>query len=111
MRENRDKIHLERIIESIERVGEHLAGFEYSSFERDKKTYDAVLMQLINIGEMVSRFDDDFREKHYNLPWHKIIGMRNQVAHGYFDIEAEEVWKTAVNDLPKLKKDIDNILK
>lgn len=110
MKDNRDKIHLERILESIERTNFHLAGFEYIYFEEDRKTYDAVLMQLVNIGEMVNRLSDSFSEKHGDLPWHQIIGMRNQIAHGYFEIDPKEVWNTAKNDLPELKKQIKQIL-
>jgi len=110
MNENRDKIHLERIIKAIERVEYHLAGFKFDYFERDDKTYDAVLMQLINIGEMVSRLSDSFREKHSDFPWHEAVGMRNQIAHGYFEIDAKEVWNTAQKDLPKLKKQIKKLI-
>ena len=110
MKENRDKFHLEMILESIDRTEWHLLGFEFKYFETEKKTYDAVLMQLVNIGEMVNRLSDDFREKYNRLPWHDIIGMRNQIAHGYFKIDPEEVWKTAKKDLPELKKEIEKIL-
>lgn len=111
MKENRDKINLERMIESIDKAEAHLSGFEYDDFTKDKKTYDAVLMQLINIGEMVNRLSSDFQEEHDNFIWHQIIGMRNQIAHGYFEIEPDEIWKTAKEDLPELKKEIENILK
>lgn len=111
MKENRDKIHLERILESIDRVEVHLLGFKFDYFETNKKTYDAVLMQLVNIGEMVNRLSEDFLEKYNDLPYHQIVGMRNQIAHGYFEIDPQEVWKTATKDLPVLKKQIGKILK
>jgi uncharacterized protein with HEPN domain len=110
MKDNRDKLHLERIREAIIHVEHHLSGFKFDRFEHERTTYDAVLMQLVNIGEMVSRFSDDFRERHKDFPWHDIIGMRNQIAHGYFEIDVKEVWKTAKNDLPELKKKIEEIL-
>lgn len=110
MKENKDKFLLERILESVDIIDEHLLGFEFDSFEKDKKTYDAVLMQLVNIGEMVNRLSEQFREKHSNLLWHQIIGMRNQIAHGYFKIKPSEVWETTINDVPELKKQIKEIL-
>lgn len=111
MKDSRDKIYLERILASIKWVDWYIVGFKYKYFERDRKTYDAVLMQLINIGEMINRFSESFSEKHNDLPWHQIIGMRNQIAHGYFEIDPKEVWNTATKDLPKLKKQIKDILK
>ena len=110
MKENKDKIHLERIVEAIDRAENHLLGFKFDYFERDKKTYDAVLMQLVNIGEMVNRLSDSFRKKHGDFPWHEVVGMRNQIAHGYFEIDAKEVWNTAQKDLPKLKKQIQKLI-
>lgn len=111
MENSKDRIHLERIIESIERINGHLLGFEFTYFEKDNKTYDAVLMQLVNIGEMVNRLSNGFSEKYYNdLPWHQIVGMRNQIAHGYFEIDPKEVWNTVKKDLPELKRQIKKIL-
>lgn len=111
MKESKDKIYLERILESIDRAEFHLLGFEFDYFETDKTRYDAVLMQLVNIGELVNQLSDEFKESHPNLPCHQIVGMRNQIAHGYFEIEAEEIWKTAKKDLPELKSKVQEILK
>ena len=110
MKEKEDKIHLERIIEAVDRVEYHLLGFKFDMFERNKTRYDAVLMQLVNIGELVNRLSENFREEHADFPWHEAVGMRNQIAHGYFEIDAKEVWKTAKKDLPKLKKQIKKLL-
>jgi len=105
-----DKIQLERIVECIDQIEVHLLGFNFEMFEREKKTYDAVLMQLVNIGEIVNRLSEDFQEEHSDFPWHEAVGMRNQIAHGYFEIDAKEIWKTAKHDLPKLKEQIKKLL-
>ena len=111
MKTNRDKFHLNSILESISTINDYIVGYDYDRFIGDKKTYDAVLMQFVNMGETINRLSETFHEKHGDLPWHKAVGMRNEIAHGYLDVKPVVVWKTAVNDLPKLKKDIDNILK
>lgn len=110
MRGNRDKIFLERILESSEIIENHLAGYEFTDFVNDKKTYDAVLMQLVNIGEMVSRLSSEFKEKHHTLPFYEIVGMRNQIAHGYFEIKEEVVWNTSKKDVPDLKKHLETLI-
>lgn len=110
MSEDRDLLYLERILESIDLIEAHLSGFTYDHFSKDRKTYDAVLMQLMNIGELVNRLNSDFKEKHTNFPWYEIVGMRNQIAHGYFEIKAVEIWKAAKEDTPVLKADIKQIL-
>lgn len=111
MKDSKDKIHLERILEAVDRIEFHLLGFEFNYFENNKTRYDAVLMQLVNIGETVNQLSDEFRENHSDFPWHEIIGMRNQIAHGYFNVDPKEIWKTVKNDLPELKKRVERILK
>src|SRR5258708_1298366 len=106
MKENRDKIYLERIIESINRAERFIADASFADFNKNAMMFDATLMQLINIGEMISHLSVDFQERYDHLPWHKAIGMRNQIAHGYFNIEPEAVWDTAKKDLPVLKEHV-----
>lgn len=110
MKENRDQLYLERIIESISKIENHVIGYDFDRFANDLKTYDAVLMQFVNIGEMINRLSDTFREKHDQMTWHAAIGMRNEITHGYFNIKPEVVWKTIKDDLPPLKADLAKIL-
>ena len=68
-------------------------------------------MQFVVIGEMVNSLSVDFQEKHSSLPIHQIVGMRNEIAHGYFEIKPETVWQTVQKDIPELKRDIKKIIK
>lgn len=110
MKEKKDNIHLGRIIVSIEKIQRFVDGFDSKKFSKDEKTFDAALLQIVNIGEMISHLSSDFREKHADLPWHDATGMRNRIAHGYYEIEPEVVWKTIKSDLPKLKSKVKKIL-
>lgn len=110
MKENRDKFYLERILESIDRIDEHVEGYDFEKFAAEIKTYDAVLMQFINIGEMINRLSSGFRDNHDSVNWYAAIGMRNEVAHGYYSVKPEVVWKTITDDLPRLKEDVVKIL-
>lgn len=110
MKERDDRILLERIIEAINIVKDHLAGYDFDKFSKDQKTYDAVLMQIVNIGELIYKLGREFHEEHHQLPWHKATGMRNQIAHGYFEIKKDVMWDTATKDLPELKKQVEVIL-
>ncbi len=110
MSESRDILYLERILESIGRAQKFIGETDFERFAKDEMMLDACLMQLINIGEMAAHLSKEFREQHDHLPWHKAIGMRNQIAHGYFEVEPEEVWRTCQEDLPNLKKQLHAIL-
>lgn len=110
MKENRDKIYLERIIQAIDKIQKYVDKFAFEDFIKDEKTFDATLMQIENIGEMIARLSEGFREENSGLPWHEAIGMRNEIVHGYFETKPEIVWKTIKQDLPELKSDLKKAL-
>ncbi len=75
------------------------------AFGRDPRTQKAVEMNLVVIGEAASRVLEqhaDFARRHPQLPWREMRGMRNRMAHGYFDINLDVVWNTVQTALPDL---------
>ena len=77
----------------------------------DYRNFDATMMNFVVIGEMVDKLSEDFKNHHPEIEWQKIKGFRNIVAHDYFGIDAEEVWQIIINKIPKLKTDIQSIIK
>lgn len=62
-------------------------------------------MNLIILGEAATRLMDqypDFTDTHPEIPWRSMRGMRNRIAHGYFDINLDTVWETVQTALPEL---------
>ncbi|MGY2175948.1 HepT-like ribonuclease domain-containing protein [Pseudomonas azotoformans] len=71
----------------------------------DRRTQQAVIMSLIIIGEASTKIMDqypDFAAAHSQVPWRSMRGMRNRIAHGYFDINLDVVWDTIQSALPDL---------
>lgn len=80
-------------------------GLEKADFLKDKRTQQAVIMSLIIIGEAATKIMDtapEFTQRHPEVPWRNMRGMRNRVAHGYFDINLDTVWETVQSALPAL---------
>lgn len=80
-------------------------GLSQGAFLEDKRTQQAVIMSLIIIGEVATKVMDNhaaFVEAHPEVPWRSMRGMRNRIAHGYFDINLEVVWNTVQSALPQL---------
>ncbi len=89
------------MIDSIETI----FSYEITSLEdleADEKTQDAVMFNLIIMGEAANGLSDDFTEKHNDILWNKIIGTRNIIVHGYDMIKLSIVWDIIKIDLPKL---------
>jgi len=82
------------------------------AFMADLRTQRAVVMSLMIVGEAATRIVADhqaFIEAHPNIAWRSIRGMRNRIAHGYFDLDLDVVWQTVRVELPKLMKHLGNI--
>lgn len=80
-------------------------GLSKDEFLADKRTQQAVIMSLIIIGEAATKVMDrhiEFTEQHPEIPWRSMRGMRNRIAHGYFDINLDVVWDTVQTALPML---------
>lgn len=112
MKERKDpKIFLNHILESIERIEQDLQGLSKNKFYGSATIQDAVIRRLEIIGEAVRNLPDFFRDKHSKIPWKKIAGMRDILIHEYFGVDMDLIWQIASIDIPKLKKQIKNILK
>lgn len=109
--EKRDPVDfLMDILDSIENIEDFVKGFDFEEFSRDTKTIYAVVRALEIIGEATKNLPDSLRLNHPEVPWKDMAGFRDKVVHGYFGVDLEVVWDTAVEDAPYLKSLIANIL-
>ena len=82
-----------------------------AAFDQDELIQTWVVHHLQIIGEASRGISQSFRDQHPEIPWTKIVGMRNILVHFYFGIDEEIVWSVVVNDLPDLKREVENILR
>lgn len=72
-------------------------------FENNSVYRNAVAMCVLQIGEQVKRLSEEFKiQTAEEIPWHQIQGLRNVVAHEYGKIDAESLWETITDDIPRL---------
>ena len=105
MKENRLPDYLNHMQEAASEACLFVQGMSQAEFQQDRRTQQAVVMSLIILGEAAAKVMDgfpQFTQAHTQLPWHNMRGMRNRIAHGYFDIDLEVVWNTVQTSLPHL---------
>ena len=100
-----DKNHiiLEKIIGHIDKIASYIAGLERETFLADTKAVDACVFNLLQMGELAGRLDEGFRNAHVDIPWFKIRGLRNKIAHDYEGVRLEIVWDIVKDDLIVLR--------
>lgn len=103
-------LYLEDINTAINRIRKYVRGMDLAEFKKDHKTVDAVIRNLEIVGEAAGKLPNDFRKKHDHIPWRKMVGLRNRVAHEYFGVDVEILWQTILEDLPPLKKEIMKLI-
>ena len=108
----RTALHVELMRQAALQALNYVHGMTQNSFDLDHKTQDAVVMKLLVIGELATKVmteDPAFVESHTFIPWVQMKGMRNRMAHGYFELDQTVVWDTVTNALPDLIAQLDQI--
>lgn len=107
MRDDREK--LQDILDAIERIDRYTAQGR-QAFEQNELIQAWFTQNLQVIGEASRSLSSTLRAHHPEVPWAKIIGMRNILTHNYFEIDLDIVWLTVAQELPSLKQAITAIL-
>jgi uncharacterized protein with HEPN domain len=105
--------YLEHIVVAVERIQRYTKDVDRAVFLGNEEKQDAVIRNLEIIGEAaanIRRQFPAFTDEHPEFRWQDAYGMRNLLAHGYFKVDLTIVWKTALEDLPKLKATVESLL-
>ncbi|MBE0436187.1 MAG: DUF86 domain-containing protein [Methylomicrobium sp.] len=113
MSENRLPDYLDHMQQAAMDACSFVEGLTKDDFLVDKRTQQAVIMSLIILGEAATKVMDsyaEFTQAHPEVPWRSMRGMRNRIAHGYFDINLQVVWDTVQTALPELLERLPPVL-
>ncbi len=103
----RDKnLYLQDIIECISKISKYTGKLTFVDFAKTPIIIDAVIRNLEIIGEAAKNIPQEYKSAHKEIPWRKMIDMRNKVVHEYFGVDTEILWATIKKDLPTLKRQI-----
>jgi len=101
----RDDQRLEDILAAVTAISDHLSRGALD----DGMVFDAVRVRLIEIGEAVKAIDPDLLASEPEIPWPDVAGMRNHLAHRYFDTAHSIVQATLDHDLPPLVAAVERL--
>ena len=104
--------YLKDILEAIDLIEVYIQDApDFEEFINGRGLYqDAIVRNIEIIGEATKKVDDAFKVNHLEIPWKQMAGMRDKIVHEYADIDWEEVWKVATEDIKELKVSIETAL-
>lgn len=103
-------VYLRHILLATGKINEYVNRGGRKLFDKDTAIQDALIKQIEIIGEATRKISEGFKKDYPGVPWKKMVGMRDKLVHDYMGVDLEAVWKTAVEDIPELKKLIEEVL-
>ena len=104
-------IFIRHILESINDIESFSENLSKEQLGKNKLKQYAIIRATEIIGEAVSNLPKSFRKLYPRVPWREIVGTRDKMIHHYFGVNLDIVWDIIKKDLPKLKEQIEKILK
>jgi len=106
----KDRIRLQHMLEAAGKAELFISGKERKDLDDNEQLCLAVTRLVEIVGEAAWALSEEFKEEHHTVPWRAIIGARNRLVHGYFDVDYDILWNILARDLPQLANSIRELL-
>lgn len=94
---NKDKLILQKMINYIHEIQEFINGYSHEEFNNDKKTINACVFNLSQIGELAGKLSKEITKENSNIEWRGLKGLRNRIVHDYEGVNLNMVWRISFN--------------
>ena len=105
-----DVVYVRHILDAARRAMHFAHNRSRGDLDSDEMLSLSLVRLLEIIGEAANGVSIGFQKNHPDIPWKKMIGLRNRLIHGYFDVNLDIVWDTVMEDLPPLVADLEKII-
>lgn len=105
-----DSVRIRHILDAAREAIAFAKDRTRANLDTDRKLNLSLVRLLEIIGEAARGISQEFRDSHPALPWKTMIGMRDRLIHGYFDVNLDVVWQTVTEDLPPLIAQLEKIV-
>ena len=104
-----DGYYIEKVLGDIDFIIEHMTGLSKEAFEREAVLQDSMMFRLIQISENARNVSDAYKEKHTEIPWFEMNGLRNRIVHNYGTVDLQIVYETLTVSIPELKQLLETL--
>jgi uncharacterized protein with HEPN domain len=102
--------YLRHILDETVFISSRVKGVSKRQFMKDETLKRAFVRSIEIIGEASKKVPNDLKQKYPGIEWRSMAGMRDRLIHGYFGIDYQVVWDVVHNEIPRLKKAIEQMI-
>ncbi len=106
MRRSNYKLFIEDILVAMDKIERYTEDMTYETFMKNELVVDAIIRNLEIIGEASRNIPEEVKDRYGNIPWGRMIALRNIAAHEYFRIDLAIIWEIVTENLPDTKPEI-----
>ena len=101
---------LEDILTCARNIRDFATGMSLEDFLDDPRTVRAVAYEFTTMGEAARAIPQEIQDEHQQIPWGKMVGIRNVLVHQYFRLDEEILWKATQEDIPPLIAALEKLI-
>lgn len=107
---SKDRLAITKILKYIDEIKMFINGYSHEEFENDRKTINACVFNLSQIGELAGKVSEELQDEYSNIEWRGIKALRNRIVHDYEGINLNIVWEFLTTELNELEEQLKEII-